>query len=69
MCRDDYVSKMMNILSDKSKFKEVSEDDTESRFHRFKDWLYRHNSLFGDQYDQGLNKKPEGGLNLVFTMD
>ena len=30
--RDEYISKMMNILSDKSKFKEVNEDNTESRF-------------------------------------
>ena len=47
----DYVKKMMDILSDKSKFKEVQEYDTESRLKKFQDWIYRHKWLFGAQYD------------------
>ena len=51
--KDDYVKKMMDILSDKSKFKEVQEVDSESRsrLKKFQHWLYRHKWLFGAQYD------------------
>ena len=52
MYKSDYEAKMNVILSDVSKFKLVTEDNTKKRHESVKRWISSHRDLFNvDEYD------------------
>ena len=46
--KQDYISKMMDILQDDTKFKEVHNDNTRDRFNALQGWVQRHKHIFSD---------------------